>query len=374
MNKKYIQILLLSLLIFSVTADAEISFEDITGQTITLKQPAQRVLLGEGRFIAALGVLGIENPIKRIAGMMDEFRQFDSAGFSAFATEYPAIENVPTFGRTTEDSASIEQMLLLKPDAAIFGLSGHGPGARSKHIIKRLKSAGIPVVFIDFRQDPIKNTSRSIEILGHLLGTEQSAKHFVQLYEKKLNHIKTRVKNIALEDYPSVLIELRATPDSECCLSVGKGLFAAMAKLTGGQSMANGLIPGAVGQISYEHVIANGFDIYIGTATGGKATGPLAAGVGVSESIARDSLSNHLRERRFNKMPAVKAGNAYALWHHFYNSPLNIYAIESMAKWFHPEQFKDLNPEKTLQQLLSGFYKVNLQGTYAVSITPNKNK
>lgn len=361
-------ILLTILLTINFTAYANITFTDLAGRTVTLEKPAQKVLLGEGRFIAALGTLGVKKPVDRIAGMMGEFRLFDPAGFAAFKIAYPHIEDVPTFGRTTEDSASIEKMLLLKPDAAIFGLNGHGPSARAEHIIKRLEAANIPVIFIDFRQDPIKNTTRSMEILGQVLGEEAAAKKFVTLYNHKIATIKDKAKKIDSNNYPSVLIELRAAISAECCLSVGRGLFADMIELAGGRSIAKGLLPGAVGKLSYEHIIANGFDIYIGTATGHKTQGPLAAGVSVNQQLAEDSLQQLIRQRKFDKFAAIQKGNAYSLWHHFYNSPLNLYAIESMAKWFHPTVFSELNPEATLQTLLSGFGDVDLTGTYAVRI------
>jgi len=47
---------------------AEIRVTDLRGREIVLEQPAERIILGEGRFLAALGVLD-DNPLDRVAGM-----------------------------------------------------------------------------------------------------------------------------------------------------------------------------------------------------------------------------------------------------------------------------------------------------------------
>lgn len=364
-------IILLGLLAMLGHADIEVT--DIAGRKVSLKQPAKKVVLGEGRLISIFSVLGINDPINRIAGMMNEFKKYDPAGYNQYKKIYSNIDAVPAFGNTTKDSVSVEKIILLNPDLAIFSLVGHGPGAKSKHIISRLEKAGIPVVFIDFRQKPLAHTAKSIEILGELLGEPETAKQFAKHYQQQTQLIAKRVKTIAPEAYPSVLIDIRADSSKPCCLTISRGLFAEMVKFSGGKSMAADLLPGPVGQLSYEHILSAGFDVYIGSAIGTVTKNNtyanfLLAGPNVDEAAAKNALQKMLKARNFDALQAIKDGNAYGLWHHFYNSPFNLYAVEAMAKWFHPELFKDLQPEKTLQKYLQAAKPVDLEGIYSVSI------
>ncbi|MCE1709281.1 ABC transporter substrate-binding protein, partial [Enterobacter hormaechei] len=91
-----------------------------------------------------------------------------------YKAKFPEIDNIPLIGNTSADSVSAEKVLTLTPDVAIFGLSGHGPGKNSE-LVQQLEKAGVPVVFVDFRNDPLKNTLPSIRMLGKVLHREEQA-------------------------------------------------------------------------------------------------------------------------------------------------------------------------------------------------------
>ncbi|MCL6417609.1 ABC transporter substrate-binding protein [Aestuariirhabdus sp. Z084] len=377
--------LLLALLTFTFEAKATIRLVDIAGRTVVLEKPAEKVVLGEGRFMSVLGVLGIKQPTRRVVGMMNDLRLYDPASFERYRQSLPDIDDIPSFGNTNEQSVSVEKIILLNPDVAIFGLSGHGPGKRSRHIIERLEAAGIPIVFIDFRSDPIKNTARSVEIVGEVLGVPEKGKAFSEFYRQELNKVSRVVNDIDPSEYPSVLFELRVSNRQACCLTVSRGMFAEMASVAGGRSIATDLLPGQVGELSLEHAIRSEFDIYVGTAIGslaesepgGSVSGKndkdrhyqnMVLGPGVNQLQARASLQALLSRKGVEDFSAIEKGRAYAIWHHFYNSPMNIYAVQRLAKWFHPERFASLNPEEMLSTMLEGFYPVDLAGSYSVAI------
>ncbi|NBC48981.1 MAG: ABC transporter substrate-binding protein [Gammaproteobacteria bacterium] len=347
---------------------------DVLGREVELEGPAETVILGEGRFLAVLGVLGVAEPLERVAGMMNEFRRFDPVGFDRYGQAFPEIDQIPTFGQTTEDSVSVEQAILAAPDAAIFGVQGHGPGEKARHIIDRLEAAGIPTVFIDFRQQPLVNTARSVEIVGRVLGLDAAAARFTAFYKAAVSEVTERLKASPPEACPSVLLELRVDTGRGCCITVAEGMFADLVEAAGGCNVAKGLLPGAVGELSLEHVIASAPEVYIGSAVGAASNVPgerltrIVLGAGIDSDTARASLDAVLKRQGFADMPAVVEGRAHAIWHHFYNSPLNVYALQEIAKWLHPTRFADLRPEQTLARLLAGFAPVDLTGTYAVSI------
>lgn len=367
--------LILQILSFPLIAQSSgsISVTDIAGRTITLDKPAQKLVLGEGRFMAALGVLGVSDPVSKVAGMMNDFRLYDPNTFSVYAETFPAINDIPTFGHTTEDSVSVEKIILLNPDVAIFGLEGHGPGARSHHITDKLQAAGIPIVFIDFRADPIKNTGRSVEILGAVLGLQKEAIRFSEYYSRQLELVRSRVSTIPKMGFPKVLLDLRVDNAQACCYTVTDGLFASMAEFAGARNLAKDVLSSRVGQLSLEYVLTADFDIYIGTAYGNPSDyhmryERILSGVNVKPEQARNSLLQTMQARGLSSIDAARNKKSYALWHHFYNSPLNLYAIQKMATWFHPKVFEDIEPEATLKKLLDGFKPLDLMGEYSASL------
>ncbi len=344
---------------------------DILGREVELDGSADRVILGEGRFLAVLGVLGVKDPLSRVAGMLDEFRQFDPAGYAAYREALPAIDSVPLFGHISEASVSVEKAIALGPDVAIFGIEGHGPSSRSKHIVDALSAAGIPAVFIDFRKDPMGNTVRSVEIVGKVLGLEAEAHEFAKFFEVEHNRVIDRLATSPPATCPTVLIELHVGARETCCTTVSEGLFAEMVDALGGCNIARDLLPGAVGEVSLEHVLDVSPDVYIGTAVGTVNDPPgsrtIVLGAHVDGETARDSLDRALSRTGIRDLDAVRADRAHGLWHHFYNSPLNIAAFQQIAKWLHPDLFADLDPDNTLDRLLERFAPIDLEGTYFVT-------
>ncbi|MEM9313539.1 MAG: iron ABC transporter substrate-binding protein [Pseudomonadota bacterium] len=360
-------------LLAPLPSTAAITLTDIAGRRVTLEQPAKRLVLGEGRFVSVLGVLGLEHPIDYVAGMMNEFRVYDPTSFKRYTEAFPSIDDVPSFGNTSEATVSVEKLLSLLPDLAIFGLSGHGPGTQSRHVIDRLEAAGIPVLFIDFRQDPVANTAPSVMLVANALGLDDRGRAYSDYYTQQLARVTDGVGDLSPDAQPRVLFDLRASASTPCCLTVAKGMFADLAQLAGARSMATDILPGPTGMIGLETALTADFDFYVGTAIGSGANQRgryehLAAGPGISDEQATASLRAVLEERGMSELPAVQRGRAALLWHHFYNSPLNLFAIQAMAKWFHPQRFADLRPEDTLAQLLAGFAPVDLEGTYAISL------
>ena len=157
-------------------ADA-IRIYDLKGRLVILDKPVGKVLLGKGRFLTALALL-TKDPVSRVAGMFPDFETLDPDGFARFAEAYPALTDIPTFGAPGAGSLTLESALALKPDAAILGLGGHGLNASSEQAIEVLTAAGVPVIFIDFRNNPIVNTQHSMRVLGQVFGLQAEAEDF----------------------------------------------------------------------------------------------------------------------------------------------------------------------------------------------------
>lgn len=345
---------------------------DLAGRSVVLPARTQRILLGESRLIPALAVVEREDLGRRIVGMPADFELLDPAGYAQYAQRYPQLREVARTGRTTAESFSVEKAISLRPDLAIFGLEGHGPTPEHRETLDRLAAAGIAVVFVDFRKDPLQNTTRSIELLGRVLGREREAADFAAEYKAQLARVTERLATRS-GPAPTVFIENRVGLNEECCATMSEGLMGPMVELAGGRNIARGRVPGAFGVLSLEYLLSSPPDVYIGTAIGAPDTAArmplrIVLGAGVDAQTARASLARAVQRTGIASLPAVRRGRAHAIWHHFYISPFNVVAVQAFAKWLHPELFADLQPAQTLAMFYRRFQPVPLDGEYWTSL------
>ena len=354
--------------LWAASAHAQRTVTDLAGRQVTLPAKLERILLGEGRLLPALAVLEPGDPSTRLVGMMGDFEQLDPAGYAPWKTKFPKLDAVPRIGRSQAGTFSDERALQLRPQVAIFGLGGgHGPGEKDRETMARMEAAGVAIVFVDFRHDPLGNTPRSMTLLGEVLGQPQRANAFNSYWTQQLQRVQQR---LAERKPPptSVFIENRVGLSEGCCDTM-VGLMGLLLDAAGGRNIARGLLPGEHGTLNPELLLAKQPHVYIGTAIGSaqtQATSPqrIAAGAGVSAELARQSLQRSLQRPQIRNLQAVQQGRAFAIWHHFYNSPFNVAAVQAMAKWLHPTLFADLDPRQTLQEMHRRFQPFDVQGEY----------
>jgi len=337
---------------------------DLAGRVVTVPDHPQRVLLGEGRFVFAMALLDRKDPVARVVGWQGELKQQDPYSWAQLVKRYPKAADVPLIGKTSEASVSPEKIVSLAPDVAVFSLSGHGPG-RNNPMIAALQAAGIPIVFIDFRQHPVQNTVPSMRILGQALDRQAEADAYIAFYEERLARVRKIVQPVPAAQRPRVFVEMLAGVWPACCHTTGNGSFGDLLEAAGGVNMAAPVLPGAIGDVSLEFLLDAKPDIYVATGSRSEPGRPgLLVGPGATRRVSADSLTVLLDRDGIRDLDAVKHHRAYGIWHAFYNSPYNVAAIEAMAKWFYPDRAAALNPEDTLDSLARQFLNGADVGTY----------
>ena len=342
---------------------------DLAGREVQLPDHVERIILGESRYIPALGILQPDDPVKQVVGMLPDFKLADPAGYQQYLDAFPHIEKIPLIGRSARDSFSVEQAIALNADVAIFGVDGHGPTSHDARLIDQLQQVGVAIVFIDFRQSPLENTPRSMALLGEVLGQQERAEAFNQFYQQRLSAISETLETVTEDEKPRVFLHSRVGLGQSCCETMVDGMMGHFIQYLKVINIAADKIPGTSGILNREYLLVNQPDVYIATAIGSPRTlqnSPqfIALGAGINQSQARGSLKHTLDTAWLQQLDAVKQGRVYAVWHHFYNSPLNIAALEAFAKWLYPERFFELQPEQTLIDLYRQFQPIQLNGTY----------
>lgn len=339
------------------------TFTDIAGRSVELPHPARRIVLADGHLLTALALLE-SDPAERVVGWAENLARFDPSTYEQYRRHFPEIADVPLVGGTTADTFSVEKALSLNPDLVVIPL-WFGTSTRLE---TQLTAAGIAVAYVDFFNDPFRNTTASIRILGKAIGQENRAEAYVAFYESHMQRIEDRLAG-ANAPRPKVLLHARAG-GWDCCWSAG-GSVGEFIEFAGGDNIAKPVVKGATGQLGLEYILSQDPDVYI--AAGGAdlpGRGGFAVGPGVQQATVQSALEAAAQEPTIGLLSAFAKGRAHALWLFFFHSPTNVLAAEAMAKWFHPDLFADIDPQRTLTEINEKFLAVPMEGTYWADLTP----
>jgi len=344
-------------------AQSKLEIKDLKGRTVSLSKLPQRILIDDGRYLVALSLIH-PNPPSLLAGWPRDINRIGDRTYQRFVQKFPDLDKVPQVA-SSAGTFSLERALAVKPDVAIFTL-GLGPSAEE---VGRLESAGVPVIFIDFFSQPFENLEPSLRILGRLTMRESQAEAFIAFRRTHMERISSGLKAAKSLQRPKVFLEAHAGMSDDCCNSPGKGNIGDYIDFVGGHNIGADVLPGSFGKLNLEYVVAQNPPIYI--ATGGphlEKTGGLVIGPGYTVERARAALTKVAGRPGIATLAAVSGGRVFGLSHQLLNSPLDLLAVESLAKWIHPELFAKLDPDQTLADINRNFLAVPLEGTYWVSL------
>src|SRR5690606_5613271 len=199
----------------------------------------------------------------------------------------------------------------------------------------------------------------------------EKAEEFIAFRAAEIARVTDRLKG-AKVDQPLVMIERAGGYSDDCCMSFGRENFGKMVEIAGGRNLAADLIPGTFGVVNPEQIVAANPDVVIVTGGNWDAYVPGGAWVGLGPGTdlaeARRKLANLTQRPAFAHTAAVGNGRVHAIWHQFYNSPYQFVAIQAIARWLHPELFKDVDADATLKTLHERFLPLPYKAAYWVSL------
>lgn len=342
----------------SAAASAQsITITDIRGRSVAVpRTTTPKLLIDDGRYLIALSLIH-PDPVSLIAAWPRDINRISQHTYDRYNAKFPRLASIPQVA-SSAGTFSLEQAIGISPSVAIFTL-GQGPNDDQ---LRQFSAAGIPVVFIDFFSQPFENLERSLTILGQLTGREAQARAFLDWRRERMTHIATRLKSQPSVRKPKVFLEAHAGISADCCNSPGKGNIGDYIDYVQGHNIGADVLPGSYGRVNIEYVVAQDPAVYI--MTGGphlEKPGGYVVGPGYTVARSRQSLEAMTRRSGLSLLSAVKNGQVHGLSHQLLNSPLDILAVEVLAKWVHPTLFGDLDPNRTIAEL-NRFLAVPLEG------------
>lgn len=356
-------------------AAEKITVTDIIGRKVEVEAPVRKIILGEGRQMYFVAALDKDDPFKRVVGWRDDLGKADPENYKAYLARYPQIAKLPTFGGMKEGAFDVEQAIALKPDVLFLNIEAKVASDEAK-LVEKLGSVGIPVVYVDFREKPFEHTEPSMRLIGKLFGKEQVAEDFIKYRAQQIALVTDRLAKAGDLKRPLVMVERAGGYSDDCCMSFGNENFGKMVEFAGGRNLATPLIPGTFGTINPERIVADNPDIVIVTGSSWDGYVPggnwVGLGAGANMTEARRKLANLMKRPAFTQTAAVKNGRVHGIWHQFYNSPYQFVAIQQIAKWLHPDLFKDVDPDATMKVLHERFLPLPYEPGLWVSLEAAK--
>lgn len=355
-------VFLLLLLSYSLFARQVI---DITGNSVTVPDRPQRIVLGESRMLYTLALLQPGYPAAHIAGWPGDLAKYDTQSWQQYVQRFPQIAQIPLLGSGSVRELNPERVLQLNPDLVILPRLAKtgGEEARFRQVMQQ---AGVPVITVDLRVDLLHNTLPSIKILGEVLNQPQRAQAFSEFYQSRMQRIQQRLAN-RQGPRTTVMLHLHLGRRDICCTTAVNGNLGQLIAFAGGDNIAAGTVKGVFGQLNPEQVLAAQPQVYIATgmANVGSASKTVALGPQVNAQQARQSFQQVMNAQPLiSQLAAVRNGRAGALWHNFYLSPYHVVATEWIAKMLYPQLFADVDPQQTMQQLYQQFLPLDFSGTF----------
>jgi iron complex transport system substrate-binding protein len=342
---------------------------------VEVSVPVERVILGEGRQIYFVAALDTDAPFKRVVGWRDDFKKADLDGYNEYLETFPQMEDIPTFGGMKDGTFNLEQAIELNPDVIIMNTEAKSATQESGYI-EKLAKVGIPLVYIDFCEKPIAHTDQSMRIIGQLFGKVARAEEFVEFRQEQMAKVTDVLDKIEDLKKPLVFVERAGGYSDDCCMSFGNENFGKMVEMAGGNNMAKDIIPGTFGTVNPEQIIASDPDQIVITGANWENYVPsgnwVGLGAGADNAESERKLNVLMQRPAFTGVKAVRDGKVHGIWHQFYNSPYQFIAVQQLAKWLHPDLFKDLDPSQTFADLHEKFLPVEYRPGYFASLNPAK--
>jgi iron complex transport system substrate-binding protein len=331
--------------------ESKLTLVDSADRIVTVNKPVERIVPELPAIAEAVSLLGAwDRVVGRNAYMTNEIL-------------FPGVSDLPATSGTHYD-VYYEKVFELDPD--IF-LTAVVPVPGLEDVIDTLEPE-IPAVALNFfePQTMVENTRK----LRYILNTEEKGEEFIAWYEGVVNDIAEETAGLSEDEKPRVFMKVPGwTLEQITTFNDEMPLARYLFEIAGAINIAADLPgPGIVMEVDPEWLTEQNPEIV--TAQIWEGYNPGALGYEVDDdSVAEATREEIMAMDVFAGGKAVEKGKVYLFESEFGNTPRIIVCIAYWAKWFHPELFRDLDPQAIHQQYLTDFlgidYDLEEHGVFA---------
>jgi iron complex transport system substrate-binding protein len=332
--------------------EKKLTIVDAEGAAKTVSKPIEKIVTLNPDCTEAIRGIGAKDIISGIEGA--------TAGYTKF---FPEISQLPSVGRG--NTPDIELIVEMNPDILIAYAPGiYNPGHAG---LEDMLEPEVTVVRLDFYK--AETIREEMLKLGYLLHKEDNAREYVEWHDKYFDEIEDEVLGIPEDDKPEVYIDYGGVEENvrlTCAKGTGNHQLCEQA---GGKNIAAGLpsdlAPGYP-YVSLEWILDQDPEVIIGQASGYNTR---AGGYETDdESEMKKYYDDILALPGIDNIAAVNTSRVHIIQGDISGGLAYLVGLAYHAKWFHPEQFSDLDPQEIHQEYIDQFcgidFDVREQGVF----------
>lgn len=100
---------------------------------------------------------------------------------------------------------------------------------------------------------------------------------------------------------------------------------------------------------------------------GHKGSVAVPLGYNTDTATTQAKLAHLMGRTGISILKSVQDKKVMAVYHQFYDGPLNVVAVEAIAKFLHPELFADLHPQADLEMIHQKYTAIDYSGVFWVT-------
>lgn len=327
------------------------TFTDLAGRQVTIETRPETFIVGN--YILNFMLIGGADSLDQVVGMpLDGWQETRFGEYSAMTASFPEILTKTSIGGYHDDVLDAELILTSHPDVLFINLSQY---TENETAIPVFEKAGIRVVVLDYHKLKMENHIKSTEILGKLLGREDTAAEMIRDYTAAVNLVQTRIADADLPPR-KVYMELGSKGVGEYGNSYTGCLWGSIINNAGGINIADQVLdPGeGYGPLDREYVLTQNPDIIIiggSIWTGYNSDGDqMRMGLTIDSAMAQERLSGFTARDGWTSLNAVQNGEVYGVDHGSLRFMGDYVYTEAIAKMVYPELFEDIDPQDEMEQ------------------------
>lgn len=304
---------------------------DAAGRQVEIPQPVERIAVHYSKLLEVIMALGAE---ETVVGVADSVAAGQDKILQAFSGK-PGIG----VGAGPRASVNIEKVKEINPQVLLV-LSG------ASRLEKELEPIGIQVVELSCNK--LDTLPQEITLLGKMLGKEKEAQEYIAFFQKYLELIDERLKEVKEEEKPRVYLEFFSSYTTQ-----GRGSSGDMVVSRAGGNNVAGNIAMPYPAVNAEWVQEQNPDFIFKSQLAFR----VPSGYMVTDPSAMDKLRKEIMERpELEGVKAVKENRVYVVNSDLWVAPRVPLGALYTAKCLYPDRFQDIHPDEVHGEWLKKFY------------------
>ena len=341
----------------------KILVRDLDGNEITLDKPLEKVIIqgsSSGGPFMTMMYLDKDNFLSKIAAMDDSVKLDRNDFYIRLEKVMPEIEDVPRIANFMDNDFSYEAILNTDADGIIAPI-----GFKSQ--IEAIKEKiDIPVFYVDYHSQEFDKHIASTKLIAQVTGLDKNLDELIDFYISKVSPILE--KKYDEDQKPKVYVEHGYEGEKEYGNSYGSNkMWGKIVEDCGGHNIGSDAL-GADEAIplSSEFVLSENPEKIILTGSQWiEKPHSMKMGYDTSADQVKEKIDLYNSRPGWSDLEAMKNKEIYVISQQLVRDMSDFYSYEYIAKTLHPEEYKDLDPEKDFEEFYQKFMPIGLEGTWS---------